>query len=322
MSFNTVVGALRRIAGGHEQRDEPAAFDAPLLSPAELAEILRGAQALPSAWPHASDVQHPQSGEFRSSTLGSGLDFEAARPYQPGDDIRRMDWRTTARTGKAFLKTYREEHQPQLHLVLDRGASMRFGTRTRLKVTQAARIAAMLAFVSARNRIAMGATLWQPDAITLPGCGGEAGVLQLVQAAIAPCPPLPAGAAPQASLTQLLRALHAQLPSGTRVVFISDLRQFHAADFPELARLAARHQVSAYQVLDPAECELPDVGLRQFADLCSGQTGQMDTHDAAVRATFRTQAAALHQTQRALLARAGIMLHVCMSNEDLLKKTV
>ncbi len=319
--FKSVVEALSRVVGSNPQRVESAALNAPLLSQAELAEILRTAQALPSAWPHAGDVQHPQSGEFRSGTPGAGLDFEEARPYQSGDDIRRMDWRTTARTGKAYLKTFREEHQPQLHLVLDRSASMRFGTRTQLKVTQAARIAAMLAFVSARQHLAIGATLWQPHGTTLPSRGGEAGVLQLIQAAIAPCPPLAAVAAHAAPLAQLLHELDAQLPRGTRVVFISDLRQFSAADFPGLARLAARHQVSAYQVLDPAECALPDVGLRRFADMISGETGRLDAHNAIVRAAFNTEATALHQTQRALLVRAGIAHHLCMTNEIFLKKS-
>ncbi len=324
MSFNSrcnaIISVWDRIAGHSVPRDESTAINAPLLSPAELAEILRCAQALPSVWPLAGEVHHAQSGDFRSATLGSGLDFEAARPYQPGDDVRRMDWRSTARTGKAFLKTFREEHQPQLHVLLDRGASMRFGTRTQLKVTQAARIAALLACVSAREHIAIGATLWQPQISTLPCSAGEAGVWRLLQAAIAPCPPLTAEVPPQQSLTQVLRTLNAQLPWGSRVALISDLHQFGTADFPELARLALRHQVVAYQVLDPAECQLPDVGLRQFKDLHSGRSDRLDTHVAAVRSAFSAASTALHQAQRALLARAGIVLQVCMTNEDVLKK--
>ena len=313
-----VAEILRRAAGRSVQRVGPATINAPLLDQTELAALLRSAQTLSPAWPYAGDVQHPHSGDFRSRTLGTGLDFETARPYQPGDDLRRMDWRTTARTGKAFVKTYREEHRPQLHLVLDRGASMRFGTRSQLKVTQAARIAVLLAVVNARNHIAIGATLWQPQDVTLPSRRGEDGVLQLIHAVIAPCPPLPA-AAPQAlALAQVLRMLNTQLPEGSRVVFISDLRQFSTADFPELAHLAARHQVSAYQVLDPAECELPDVGLRRFVDISSGHSNRLDTHNAVVRTAFNAKAAALHQAQRALLARAGIMLQVCMTNADVL----
>ena len=319
--FKSVVEALSRVVDSNPHRADPAVINSPLLSQAELAEILRITQVLPSAWPHTREVQHPQSGDFRSSTPGCGLDFEEARPYQPGDDVRRMDWRTTARTGKPFLKTFREEHQPQLHLVLDRGASMRFGTRTQLKVTQAARIAVMLALVGARQHLAIGATLWQPERVTLQSRGGEAGVLQLVHAAIAPCPPLAAVVSHAPPLAQLLYELDAQLPRGTRVVFIGDLRQFSAADFPGLARLAARHPVSAYQVLDPAECALPDVGLRCFVDLSSGESGRLDAHNTAVRAAFNTEATALHQTQRALLARAGITHHVCMTNEDLLNKS-
>ena len=318
--FNAIAAVWHRVAGREQPRGESSAINALLLSPAEIADILRSAWTLPAAWPHAGEVHHAQSGDFRSATLGSGLDFEAARPYQPGDDVRRMDWRSTARTGKAFLKTFREEHQPQLHVLLDRGASMRFGTRTQLKATLAARIAAMLAFASARDHIAIGATLWQPDMATLPAGAGEAGVWRLIQAAIAPCPPLPAGTPPQASLTQVLRTLNVQLPWGSRVALISDLHQFSAADFPELARLVLRHQVVAYQVLDPAECQLPDVGLRQFKDIHSSWTGRLDTHVAAVRTAFSTASTALHQAQRALLARAGITVHVCMTNEDVLKK--
>jgi len=316
--IKSIAAVVRRVVGRNRQRDPSAQINAPLLSEAELADILRSAQALPTTWPHVSDVLHPQSGDFRSSTLGAGLDFEAARPYQPGDDIRRMDWRTTARTGKAFLKTFREEHQPQLHLVLDRGASMRFGTRAQLKVTQAARLAVMLAVISARDRIAIGATLWQPQGAILPSRGGDAGVLQLVQAAVAPCPPLSTAEAPAQSFAHLLRDLHAQLARGTRLVFISDLSQFSAGDFPMLAQLAARHAVSVYQVLDPAECELPNIGVRRFAELSSAQTGLMDTHDAAVRAQFNAASSALHQTQRRLLERAGISLRVYMTNDDLL----
>ncbi len=230
----------------------PAAADthAPLLDAEELAQLMHRIQAQ-QATPYFRESQHRHAGDFRSVYLGSGLDFEEARPYQPGDDVRGMDWRTTARTARPHIKIYREEHQPALHVVIDRGPSMRFGTRTRLKVTQAARIAATLGFGAARANTCIGGTLWQPGAMTLPCRNGTAGAMQLAQAAIAPCPPLtdPVAAA-MPPLYALLDRLDGQLPRGSKVVLISDFHALSEADMPALLRLASRHQVQAVQVLD------------------------------------------------------------------------
>ena len=168
----------------------PDAVDthAPLLNAEELAQLMHRIQAQQGA-SYSRESQHRHAGDFRSVYLGSGLDFEEARPYQPGDDVRGMDWRTTARTARPHIKIYREEHQPALHVVIDRGPSMRFGTRSRLKVTQAARIAAMLGFGAARANTCIGGSDLQPGAdAAVPQ--RRAGAMQLMQAAIAPCPPL------------------------------------------------------------------------------------------------------------------------------------
>jgi uncharacterized protein (DUF58 family) len=294
-----------------------ADVNAPLLSDADLAELWRRAQLPPYAPPHPGEVKHRQSGEFRSGEPGSGLDYAESRPYQAGDDIRRMDWRTTARTGTPYLKVYHEEHQRQLHVVVDRGASMRFGTRARLKAAQAARIAALLAFAHARANVCIGATLWERDADFLPCRNGDAGMAQLLRAVAAPCPPTSGNERDRArSFSRLLRELHARLPRGSRVALISDFRALDEINLPDLARLAARHECGAYQVLDPVECELPDVGLSQFADLGSNRTRWLDTHSATVRAQFNAAAGVLHERQHALLRRAGVPWCVCMTNDD------
>ena len=91
--------------------------DAPLLTPEEIVQLIEQADALRQARPHGREVFLRHPGDARSAHLGRGLDFEEVRAYQAGDDIRAMDWRTTARTGKPYLKIYREEHHPALHLV-------------------------------------------------------------------------------------------------------------------------------------------------------------------------------------------------------------
>ena len=185
--------ALHKLAGQlfartHLQSHTPAT-DAPLLTAHQLAVLIRRTRAL-QGMTYVRESYHRQAGDLRSPYLGSGLDFEESRIYQPGDDVHDMDWRTTARTNKPHIKIYREEHQPTLHIVIDRGPSMRYGTRNRLKVTQAARIATLLSFAAAGGGTCIGGSLWQPDACTLPCRNGETGATQLIQAAITPCPPL------------------------------------------------------------------------------------------------------------------------------------
>lgn len=162
--------------------------NAPLLTAGELAELAAQAAHLARA-SSRREVHDHHAGDWPSAWLGRGLDFEEARPYTPGDDLRDMDWRTTARLGHPFVKIYREERQPVLHLALDRGPAMRFGTRRRLKAAQAARVAALAAFAAAERNIAVGATLWDGRDIDLPPRHARAGILELVGHFAAPCPP-------------------------------------------------------------------------------------------------------------------------------------
>ena len=92
-----------------------------------------------------------QAGGYRSAFRGRGIDFEEVRVYQPGDDIRIMDWRVTARTGEPHTKVYREERERPVLFLVDQGASMMFGTQVAFKSVIAARIAALLALGGARQ---------------------------------------------------------------------------------------------------------------------------------------------------------------------------
>ena len=289
----------------------------PLLSDADLSEIIRHVQAIKLAQLQAKDVHYRQAGNFRSIYLGRGLDFEEVRPYQHGDEMRDMDWRTTARTGKPYLKVYREEHQPPLHIVIDRGASMRFGTRHQLKVTLAARLAAIFAFAAMPSNTCIGGTLWQPGGLTLPCINGEEGATRLVRAAIAPCPPLLQDTHEQArTFAEMLRELDVMLQRGTRLVLISDFAQLHEQDLPILMRLAAHHDLLALQVIDSAEENLPNVGMMRFLDVASGNMRWLDTGSQRVRSAFFQQAEALHTQQQLLFKRIGVQLHRCNTVGD------
>lgn len=294
-----------------------ARIHAPLLDDNAVAGIIQYVQALDLVHMQPRDVHYRQVGDFRSIHLGRGLDFEEVRGYQYGDEMRDMDWRTTARTGKPYLKVYREEHQPALHIVVDRSASMRFGTRKQLKVTLAARLAALFAFAAMPSNTCIGGTLWQPGGMTLPCLNGEEGATRLVQAAIAACPPLQSSgqdAAP--TFATLLRELDAVLARGTRLVLISDFSQLTEPDLPILMRLASHHNLLAIHVMDRAEEILPNVGMMRFLDLATDQVRWLDSGSQRVRSAFEKQAKILHVQQDELFVRIGVKLHRCYTDED------
>jgi uncharacterized protein (DUF58 family) len=310
-----ILARLKRLARLRAQPNGPATIHAPLIVAADIAGLAAQASLLTTL--PVREVHDHHAGDWASRWLGRGLDFEESRLYSPGDDIRDMDWRTTARTGRPHLKIYREERQPLVHLVVDRGATMRFGTRRRLKVAQAVRVAAVLAFASAGHNGVIGATLWNAHDETLPARHGRLAALGLIEHAAAPCPPL-ADPAPTDALRHAdrLATLEASLPRGARLVLISDFAWLSDAHETQLARLAARFDVWAIQIVDAAERALPAVGAACFHDMASGQRVWLDTAQAAVRGAVRTAFADRLAAQAARLARAGVRHQPVDSDAD------
>jgi len=309
-----ILAGFKRLARWRAQPERPdAAVHAPLIAVADIAAL--AAQASLLATLPVREVHNHHAGDWASRWLGRGLDFEESRPYSAGDDIRDMDWRTTARTGRPHLKIYREERQPLVHLVVDRGATMRFGTRRRLKVAQAARVAALLAFAATDHNGVIGATLWDAQDQVVPPRHGRLAALALIELAAAPCPPLtdPTSTEPLHHADRLT-ALEAGLPRGARLALISDFSWLTTAHEPLLARLAARFEVWAIQIVDAAEHALPDLGLARFHDMASGQGVWLDTAQASVRSACQAALACRLDIQAASLARAGVR-HLLVGSE-------
>ena len=204
-----------------------------------------------------------------------------------------------------------------VHLVVDRGTTMRFGTRRRLKVAQGARVAAVLAFATAGHSGVIGATLWNAQDETLPARHGRLAALGLIEQAAAPCPPLSdPGPADSLHHADRLAALEASLPRGARLVLSSDFAWLADAHETQLARLAARFDVWAIQIVDAAERALPEMGAACFHDMASGQRVWLDTAQASVRGAVRTAFADRLAAQAARLARAGVRHQQVDSDAD------
>jgi uncharacterized protein (DUF58 family) len=282
-----------------------AAIHQPLLTAQDMATLATQASAALSL-PVRREVHDHHAGDWPSAWLGRGMDFEEARPYAPGDDVRDMDWRTTARLGHPFIKTYREERQPLLHLVVDRGPGMRFGTRSRLKVTQAARLAVLAGFMATQDNVAVGLTLWsQPDQ-TLTARHGRASWQTAMQALVAPCPPQTAVAGEaQHDLTRL-QTLRTELPRGSRLLLLSDFAWVSTLHEPLLASLAECFDVLAVCISDAAERALPNVGLACFAEPQGGPPRWLDTGKSAVRAAHAADFAERQALLTERLMRCGV----------------
>jgi uncharacterized protein (DUF58 family) len=183
---------------------------------------------------------------------------------------------------------------------------MRFGTRRHLKAAQAARIAALAAFAASERNVAVGATLWDVNDLTLPPRHGRSGIVELVQAVAAPCPPLPPEAAEAVHETDRLQRLAEDLPRGAKLLLISDFVWLTHVHEMSLAHLAELTDLMAVRISDPAERELPDVGLARFQDMTTSGIYWLDTGMAAARSVHAAEFARRRAQIDAIFSRAGV----------------
>lgn len=196
-----------------------------------------------------------QAGQHTSSFRGRGMDFSEVRNYQAGDDIRQMEWRVTARTGKAHVKLYHEEKERSVFIVTDFNPSMFFGSRVAYKSVIASRFAAMLGFAASHNGDKVGGIAFSGDASNdIRPRARKQGILPLVQALsqFSICP--------SKSVEQLERVL-AQLrhivKPGALIFILSDFENIGGATDAYLQRLSLRADIISYMISDPLERKAP-----------------------------------------------------------------
>ena len=197
------------------------------------------------------------SGRKRSRLRGRGLDFDELRHYRPGDDIRNMDWRVTARTGRAHTKVFQEERERPVLIVLDASPSLYFGTRTRLKSVAAGYLAASIAWTAVKRGDRIGAFLFAPgEHREIRPAGGRRGAMRIINGLVdwlQPDGKEPGGA----PLSESLQRVRHVLRPGSLVLVISDFFNLDDDCNRHLSRLRQHNDVIGCQVLDPAEETLP-----------------------------------------------------------------
>lgn len=314
---------LGRLAASLFRRAPPEVNPASqsLLETTELAALAGQARH----WPLPRmqlDIHEHHAGDWSATGMGRGLDFEDSRPYAPGDDLRDMDWRSTARLGHPFVKIYREERQPIWHVVVDHGPTMCFGTRRRIKAAQAARLGVLLAHVAHHHGIALGCSVWNGSDLMLPASHGESGLLARVRAMTAACPPRAFEPPLPVDLAARFRKLRAEVPRGAQLWLLSDGRGFDDGVWRMLALLSDAVSLRFVRILDRTEHTLPDLGLVAFDAGLGGGTGAprwIDTSIAAERERLAEDWRKERDAQDARLARLGLRaIDLDAADDDLL----
>lgn len=241
-------------------------------------------------------------GTYRSAFKGHGMEFNEVREFEPGDDLRHIDWNVTARMRQPFVKTYREERSLTVNLIVDVSASARFGSVTRSKQALIAEIGALLAFSAIENNDKIGLLLFSGDVEEyLPPTTGQRHALRIVRDLLTAKARQPG--------TDLGRALTflGRLQKKPAICFI--ISDFLTDHYAHALKIASKHyECVAIRVLDPRELVIPPLQLLRMRDLETNQDVLIDTSDTRFQHEFEQHTKDLMAHQEHLFKRLGVGL--------------
>lgn len=240
------------------------------------------------------------SGDHQSIFTGRGIDFDDVRPYQPGDDVRRIDWNVTARMRVPYIKRYLEEREITFVIMVDVSASGQFTTREKSKIELAAELAGTLAFSAAKSndRISLLAFSDEVEKFIPPGKGPDH-VMHMLKEILYHKPK-----SAKTSLNNALRYLNKVMTRPAVVFLISD---FQTDDFRRTLTMSnQRHSMGAFWIGDPGEDELPNVGRAILQDPETGEMVEINTRRASVREAYAAAAAERRTRVEDTLRRSGV----------------
>ena len=269
---------------------------------------------LDSRRPARSAITGGHSSRFR----GRGMDYLESRAYQPGDDIRSMDWRVTARTSHAHVKLYQEERERPVVVMIDLGPGMFFATRGAFKSVIAARAAALIGWAAIQNGDRIGAFLFNGGHHELRPLGGQRGVMRLIRQLVTATDP--SAAMNQnidvhgSHLNEALLRLHRVARPGSLVFILSDFYAIDADTRRHLQRLRQHNDIVACQILDAVELEPPPAGRYAITD--GTETGMLDTRSVARRRAYADYFADHHQSLQQLMQQSAVPLRRIATTDD------
>lgn len=249
------------------------------------------------------------AGAYLGARPGTGLTFAELRAYEPGDDVRHLDWNVTARQGRPYVRRFIEERSLTLWLVVDVSASLRFGSDGRAKIDRASQAAALLAAAAIQNGDRVGVLLVSDriEEEILPN-GGPRHLAKVVRALIA---------TPAVSRKTDLSCVVRTIGRSSRRSLVVVLSDFLGAGAPGSWRaVSRRNEVIGLRLVEPREERLPDVGLIAVEDSETGDRRVVDTSSKRVRAHYARAAETRRAAYRAWCIESGIVGHDLRTQDD------
>ncbi|MGF1691970.1 DUF58 domain-containing protein [Photobacterium kagoshimensis] len=242
-----------------------------------LAELLQYKDQAVRWLAPAQSIWSYLNGKHASRQKGRGMNFSEVRPYQAGDDIRAIDWRVTARTGKTHTKLFTEEREQPVMLLVDLSSSMQFGSELMLKSVQAAHFASLLCWLTIKEQDRIGAIVYDGQTLhEIKPAGRQQGALRVINQLIASQQRIntskhaavDTAAQPAAiDFSAALRHLSHLCPKGSEIIIVSDFQSLKADDKQSLSRLRHHNRIQFVQIHDPLEQGITAFrGIEQVAD--------------------------------------------------------
>ena len=270
---------------------------------------------LDSRRPARSAITGGHASRFR----GRGMDYLESRAYQPGDDIRSMDWRVTARTNHAHVKLYQEERERPVVVMIDLGPGMFFATQGAFKSVIAARTAALIGWAAIQNGDRIGAFLFNGGHHELRPLGGQRGVMRLIRQLVTATDPAATPAnqridAQSSHLNEALLRLHRVARPGSLVFILSDFYAINEDTRRHMQRLRQHNDIVACQIVDALELAPPPAGRYAITD--GVQNGLLDTRSVSRRRAYADYFAAHHREVRELMQQSAVPLLRLSTTDD------
>lgn len=255
-----------------------------------------------------------QPGHRNSRLRGRGMDFAETRYYQPGDEIRHMDWRVTARTGEPHVKVYQQERERPVILLADFNPSLFFGTRVALKSVVVAKVAALVAWRAVKVGDRVGALLFSSEKHQeLPPRSREKGILPLLSK-LSEFSELHNQSSPPMPLSEGLIRLRRVVKPGSLIIVISDFYQIDSASERHLKRLRQHNDIIFYAITDPIEQVIPQKGRYGMSD--GKQRLVLDTGQNTAQKAFRQQQLQREKRLQDICQSTQIACHTIRSDDD------
>ena len=259
---------------------------------------------------------HIFAGEYHTAFKGRGMAFSEVREYQPGDDVRTIDWNVTARFNLPFVKVFEEERELTVMLIIDVSGSKDFGTQNQFKQELVTELAAVLAFSAIQNNDKIGVIFFSDKVEKfIPPKKGKSHILRIIRELIA--------FEPENTTTKIaegLRFFNNVIKKRSVCFVISD---FMDSGYDAPLKIAnKKHDVIAIKINDPREEELPNIGLIQLKDAESGQLKWVDTSNPSVRESYQSYSRNMSQQTQQLFKNSGVDTIALQTDQDYIKPLI